>query len=181
MKRALIFKFSCSKAGTLQKVKEYFLSQGFQLYSSSENSLVFKRGSILLNMVTFNPLKWNSTISVDITDSEIKALFDIDTSFQAVTLKEEQLWEKFINNFKESTKGNLDYTSINKKLLKETKNNSWKYVQAAVIGGLAAGIPGGIIAYFTGAGSVVGIAAAGGAMSYMMHQIEQDKKKNNAI
>ena len=56
-----------------------------------------------------------------------------------------------------------------------------KYVKAALIGGLAAGIPGGIIAYFTGKGSVVGIAAAGGAMSYVIHQIEQEKKKNNAI
>ncbi|SIT94018.1 hypothetical protein SAMN05444128_3394 [Pontibacter indicus] len=165
----------------IQKVKEYFVSQGFQLYRGSENSLVFKRGSTLLNMVTFNPLKWNSTISVEITDSEIKALFDIDTSFQAVTLKEEQLWESFINNFKESIQSSFDYCAINKKLLKETKNNSWKYVKAAVIGGLAAGIPGGTIAYLTGAGSVVGIATAGGAISYMMHQIEQDKKKNNAI
>ncbi|MBD1395668.1 hypothetical protein H9Q13_00690 [Pontibacter sp. JH31] len=56
-----------------------------------------------------------------------------------------------------------------------------KYIKPALIGGLAAGIPGGIIAYFTGVGSVVAIASAGGAMSYVMHQIEQEKKKNNAI
>ena len=181
MKRNLNFKFDCSKEVAFQKVKVYFQSQGFNLKSNYKDQLIFNRGSILLNMITFNPLQWKSTITIEIADSEIKSEFEINTDFQAVTLKEEQLWESFINNFKETIKGNFDYSSINKKLIKETKYNSLKYVKAALIGGLAAGIPGGIIAYFTGAGSVVGIAAAGGAMSYVMHQIEQEKKKNIAI
>ncbi|PKV76111.1 hypothetical protein [Pontibacter ramchanderi] len=181
MKRNLNFKFDCSKEVASQKVKEYFLSQGFKLHSNYKDQLVFKRGSILLNMVTFNPFQWNSTITIEIADSVINSEFDINTDFQAVTLKEEQLWENFIDNFKKSIIDNLNYSSINKKLLRETKYNSLKYVKPALIGGLAAAIPGGIIAYFTGAGSVVAIAAAGGAMSYVMHQIEQEKKKNNAI
>ena len=181
MKRNLNLKFNCSKEVAFQKAKEYFQSQGFKLQSNYKEQLVFKRGSILLNMVTFNPLQWKSTITIEISDSEIKSEFEINTDFQAVTLKEEQLWESFIVNFKESIKGNLDYSSINRKLIKDTKYNSLKYVKPALIGGLAADIPGGIIAYFTGAGSVVAIATAGGAMSYVMHQIEQEKKKNNAI
>ena len=120
MKRTLNFKFDYSKEVALQKVKEYFLSQGFKLHSNNEDQLVFKRGSILLNMVTFNPLQWNSTITIEIADSVINSEFDINTDFQAVTLKEEQLWESFVSNFKESIRGNLDYSSVNKKLIKET-------------------------------------------------------------
>ncbi|MBD1395669.1 hypothetical protein H9Q13_00695 [Pontibacter sp. JH31] len=117
MKRNLNFKFDCSNEVALQKVKDYFLSQGFNLHSNYQDQLVFKRGSTLLNMVTFNPLQWKSTITIAIADSGIESEFDINTDFQAVTLKEEQLWENFIDNFKKSIIDNLDYSTINKKSL----------------------------------------------------------------
>ena len=42
----------------------YFQKQGFRLANEGENTLDFKRGSYLTNLVAFNPLKWKSSITV---------------------------------------------------------------------------------------------------------------------
>src|SRR5688572_26761297 len=125
MKRNLNFNIQGSQELAYQRILNYFERQGFKLSKSTKDELVFKRGNTFLNMVTFNPLQWKSNVNITISNSEVNAVFDIDTSFQAVTLKEEQLWEHFINNFKNSVLNEIDLVSINNELLKETKKNSF--------------------------------------------------------
>jgi len=48
----------------------------------------------------------------------------------------------------------------------------------ALIGAIVCGVPLGFLAYFTGMDMLAGMGAAGGAMLFMMHQINKDRQKN---
>ncbi|PRY05349.1 hypothetical protein CLV24_13029 [Pontibacter ummariensis] len=177
MKTILKFKTDKPKAEVVQATKDYFLSQGFKLESSTPDSLTFRRGSTLQNMFTYNPLKWKSLTDIEIKGPEVNVLCNVTPTSQAVTTKEEKLWENFILNYQQALISNFNYHSINNKLLRETQSDSRKYVKYALIGGVIAGVPAGFIAHYTGIDAIVGIAAAGGGFYYMRHQIEKDKKK----
>lgn len=98
----------------------YFEKQGFKLTSKEQNSLQFERGSTLKNMVTFNPLEWKSITKIYFKDSKVISVFDINTTYQTVTIKEEKLWELFISNYQQTIEtGNL-LISENEEYLKET-------------------------------------------------------------
>lgn len=71
---------------------DYFEKCGFNIFTKSPNRLEFKRGSILINSVTFNPLKWKSKIIVEIKDEELLLHLRITTYPQLVTDKEVDTW-----------------------------------------------------------------------------------------
>ena len=98
---------------------EYFVKQGFKLVNDNPKNLEFKRGSILLNHFTFNPLKWKSQIDVKINNNIVKATFKIDTTGQTAIKSELKAWEHFIENYKLSLiDGNQNIKSnIKKRLL----------------------------------------------------------------
>ncbi len=108
--------------------KEYFRNLGFDISEEQKNSITFKRGSKLLNSITFNPLKWKSEITVLYETTQIVARFDIDTVNQLVTAKEEQLWISFIENFKNTIESGNSFISENNKNVSSTIKHSWKIV-----------------------------------------------------
>ena len=108
--------------------KEYFKNQGFDISEEQKNSITFKRGSKFLNSITFNPLKWKSQITVLYETTQIIARFDIDTENQLVTVKEEQLWITFIENFKKTIESGNTFITENNKNVSSTIKHSWKLV-----------------------------------------------------
>ncbi len=178
MKKKIEFETSLLEKDIMKSTKTYFLSQGFKLEQESIDKLIFKKGSLLFNMITFNPLTWKSIITITFNPKTITGDFDIDTTGQTVTPKEEQLWENFIQNYKRFLLTNLDYTTENKQHLRSTYKSNLNYIKPAIMGAVIVGIPAGILAYFTGINSLVSVGAAGGAISFVMNKIEKKKKKN---
>lgn len=178
MEKEIYFHSTKSKEEITEATTQYFVSQGFRLTISTERLVVFERGSLLLNMVTMNPLKWKSIINIEISEGEVKALFDIDTTSQLATVKEEELWDNFINNYREAILGDFNYVEANNKLLKGTLSSTRKFIGAAVVGAVAAWIPAAVIAHYTGIGSIGGIGATAGALGYLSYLIEKERKRD---
>lgn len=163
----------------IEKTIIYFQQSGFKITEQNMVGLKIKRGSIFSNMWTFNPLKWKSEIDIEIKENEINADIHIDATGQMPTIKEEKLWDTFINNYKLFvTETNFDFQIENQKALNSTKKNSVKYVGWATLGGLIGGIPAGLIGYWTGIDILVSIGAAGGAIGLLTMKINEKKKEN---
>lgn len=178
MNQKIEFKSNKSVNILKEETLNYFQKQGFKLAKSDENSLQFERGSVMKNMVTFNPLKWKSSIKIKFDKDIVKANFDINTIHQAVTLKEERLWEKFISNYQKVIETGESLIFENQAELKATKKSSWKYIGYAISGAIVFGIPSGIIAYLTGIKSIVTIGTVSGAIMFMISKINKEKDEN---
>ena len=115
-----------SKEILFKRITNYFVSNGFRINQSDDNSIEFGRGSLMLNKVTFNPLKWKSKIKVNLSKENIlTSVFEINTSDQLVTIKEIELWESFIENYKRSIIFNNVFINENQIKTSETIKNSW--------------------------------------------------------
>jgi hypothetical protein len=158
---------------------EYFKQSDFKyIDNTTDEKLRFKRGSIALNMWTFNPLKWKSEIDIEISGQKIRANFIINATGQIATQDEQKLWDSFIVNYKTYLNDNkFDFKTENKRTLSSTKKNSLKYVGWALLGALIGGIPAGLIAYWTGINSIISIGAASGAIGLLTKKINDEKKK----
>jgi hypothetical protein len=92
-------KFSVSdNLNIKERTVEYFKKSGFNLLSASEEKLIFKRGSIALNMWTINPFKWKSLVMIEITSHEIMVEYKINAIGHILTRKDEKRWDGFISN-----------------------------------------------------------------------------------
>ncbi|WP_020538824.1 hypothetical protein [Lewinella cohaerens] len=158
-----------------EETLNYFQNQGFKLSEDSTNFMHFKRGSVIRNMVTFNPLKWKSIIKIEFKSKLVITEVYVNTIFQAVTLKEEELWKNFILNYQKTMKTGESYIFDNKEELKKTKRSSWKYIWYAFIGAIIFGIPSGIVAYITGVESILRVGAISGSLIFMMNRISKEK------
>ena len=88
MKRQI--KFRVEDGDSFERLTDnYFLGLGFKKFGESNQPLTYKKGSVLLNMVAFNPLNWKSTVTVTLKDQFVEAAFDINSMGQMVTPKEE--------------------------------------------------------------------------------------------
>ena len=72
----------------------------------------------------------------------------------------------------------FDFLTENSKSSKITKSKNLKYIGWAAIGGLIGGIPGGLIAYWTGIDIIGSTGAALGALLLLTKKINDDRKKN---
>jgi len=172
--------FPIQDKNSIDKTIQYFHQSGFKITDRKEDSLTIKRGSMASNFWTFNPLNWKSEIRITTDEQKITVDLNINTIGQIPTLKEEQLWESFIENYKLFlTSNNFDYRTENQKALTATKQNSLKYFGWALIGGFIGGIPSGFIAYWTGFDRIVIIGAVFGALAFMSKKINEEKKKNS--
>ncbi|MBO9703588.1 MAG: hypothetical protein J7604_25515 [Sporocytophaga sp.] len=179
IKKYLKISVSDSKDVT-EKTIDYFKKSGFNVSDHKENKLIIKRGSIISNFWTFNSLNWKSEIYIEIKGQEITADFHIDAIGQVITLKEEKLWETFIDNYKLFLiEANFDFKTENQKALNATKRNSFEYVVWVILGGMIGGIPAGLIAYWTGVDKLVLIGAIGGAIALVNVKINDEKKKKS--
>ena len=174
--------FKVSEPADLKKMTfEYFEKSGFKhVYdNSTDRKITFERGSIFSNMWTFNPLNWKSKIDIEIIEQEVKATFNINTTGQIPTNNGELLWDSFIGNYqKYLLDSKFDFLKENSKTFKITKSKNLKYIGWAAIGGLIGGLPGGLIAYWTGIDIIGSIGAAAGALVLLTKKINDDKKKN---
>jgi hypothetical protein len=164
-----------NKNNCFERTIEFFAQSGFRLVKKSEQNLLFTRGSFALNMVTFNPLKWKSAINININDQELNAVFDINATGQIITLKEENLWDSFIDSFRLYMIEGIDFKKENARAIKATKKDSLKYVGWALIGAIIGGIPGGILAYLTGNSTIVSVGAVAGAMALLTKKIKEGR------
>jgi hypothetical protein len=178
MNQKIEFKSDKSIEELKRATTTYFTEQGFKLEIDDEKFLQFKRGNTLKNMVTFNPLKWKSVTQISFEEKKVIANFEINTIYQAVTFKEEKMWENFISNYQKTIETGKSFISENKKQLKETKKSQWIYVGYALLGAIVFGIPGGILTYFTGIESFTTMGAIGGSMYFMLNKINNEKDKN---
>ena len=169
-----------SSVKTLENLKietsHYFSRHGFKMTKTDSNSLQFEVGSRLRNMITFNPLKWKSRSHISFHKHNVIAVFDIDTSFELVTSKEELLWKEFISNYQKTIELARSFESENLNYLTDAKKSSWKYIGYALLGALIFGIPFGFIAHVTKVDSIVGVGAAVGALIFVKFKINQEKK-----
>ena len=177
MKRQIQFQIN-DDTSVIEASKTFFARTGFKINDNTNKTVSFSKGSTLLNMVTFNPLNWKSRINISIQNNEVIGDFDIDTTGQAVTPKEEKLWDTFIENYRLSIVDKVDLSQTISKELKETKKNSLRYVIWALIGAVVCGVPFGFLGYFTGIDMLAPIGAAGGAVLFMMNRINKDRQKN---
>lgn len=136
--------------------------------SESEEGLNFTRGNYLLNMVTFNPLKWKSSIFISFSGASMQALFDINTFGQTISKKENELWDVFIANLRQAVLEKKDFDVINKASLQATKRSSYKLIAITLlITGIVA-IPAGIIAHNTNQDNVFFIGSCIGLSSFFI-------------
>ncbi len=130
--------FNASKANDLRTMTiDYFKNSGFKFVKNytNERKIIFERGAIVSNMWTFNPLKWKSTIYIEIDGQNVKANFNINTAGQIPTNKDELLWETFIDNYKKYLHDpTFDFLAENTQNLKKTKSKNLKYLGWAVLG-----------------------------------------------
>lgn len=165
----------------LEKTIEYFIEYGFKHVESYKDKYIkFQRGSLFLNLWTFNPLKWKSEIIIYIEGSEITADFNINTFGQMLTFKEEKMWAIFIENYQRFLSDkSFDFRTENKNNLKDTKRSSLKYVGWFFLGSLIAAIPVGLLAYWTGNDSFVGVLIILGGMFLAQMKSNQEWKKHS--
>lgn len=156
---------------------EYYQLHGFKLASQDDSQLVFKQGSTLRNMATFNPLKWKSETIIQFVRSDVTISSEISTSFQVVTAQEESVWQSFIASLQELIlTGDLD-PNANKESIEANKSSTKGYLGYAVLGSLLLGIPSGFAAHLTDMDSLVYIGASCGAMSFLFWKINMENQK----
>ena len=132
-----IVKTDISQDDFLKKTKAYFVRNGFKLIKAEDNKLFFSRGSVVLNMVTFNPLKWKSKIEISFgKDNSVIIDADISTVGQLVMKRELKLWDDFINNYKKEilAKDSASKEKHQKKARDNSKNNLLSNIDSLFIG-----------------------------------------------
>ncbi len=179
MRKQIEFRLNKDAGSMSELVKKYFLKFGFKILTESSDEIVFEQGNAFQNMVTFNPLKWRSKIKVKFSIQDVLADFDINTSGQMASPREEQLWDSFINNFKRSISENIDLTNENMNLISSVKRDSWNKIGWFVIGAVIFGVPAGLLGYFTGVDMLAPLGGVGGGLFFMMYKMSKDINKKS--
>jgi len=159
------FSYSVSVNSDLTaRTKEYFQQSGFEQVNTHDGILKFKRGSVASNMWTPHPLKWKSTVLVDIKGQEIVADINVNSIGNILSQKDKNLWDAFIDNYNRFlTESNFDINKENEKILSSTHR---KFVDCSgfhFIIGLSFGLLGSITADWFGVNSFVLIGVGCGA------------------
>ncbi|MDP2187212.1 MAG: hypothetical protein Q8J69_00885 [Sphingobacteriaceae bacterium] len=173
-------RFSASSASDLRlKSIDYFTQSNFRMVSAlADKQISFRRGSLLSNMYTFNPLKWKSEIQIDIQGQEVSVQVKINTFAQLPSVKEEALWDEFLQNFEAYVNdGRVDHLSKNEASLKSVKKSSYRRLGWVLVGALVAGIPAVLLALWTGIDTIAPVGASMGAMYYLNKKNEQERKQ----
>lgn len=173
--------FSIPHASDLRlKTIDYFSKSNFQLTSAlTDKRIRFRRGSLLTNMVTFNPLKWKSEIEIDIQEQEVSVQLRINTFGQLPTPKEEALWDEFMKHYEAYLADSrlADHLSSNAASLKAVKKSNYRKLRWVLLGALFAGIPAGFLAVWTGIKIIAPLGAAVGGMYFLNKKNEAKKEE----
>ncbi|HEY1038064.1 MAG TPA: hypothetical protein VGF30_01590 [Bacteroidia bacterium] len=159
----------------VEKTIHFFTRSEFKLVEQNGNNLKFKKGSILRNGFTFDPLKWKSDLTVEITGNKIKAKLDIANTGQSMGNKEEEVLDSFFKSYKLYVNEGLDFEKAHADAAQKIKKHGWNIVLWAVLGAVVIGVPAGIIAYLTGIKSILTTGAIFGAILGML-KVQAGKK-----
>lgn len=155
---------------------EYFGEYGFKVIKDTSDHLVYKRGSILTNFFTFNPLRWKTQVNIAITDNFLNCDFLISTIGQVPTNSEERAWEIFIDNFRRFIiDPGFNFRVENQFQLREAKKGNWTYLKEALLVGVLVAIPMAIIGNILGVDDLAPVGAAIGAGAAIMRRIHKER------
>jgi hypothetical protein len=131
------FKTKLSLRTVMKMTKKYFLENKYKIIEDSGKYQEFKKGNIFTNFITFNPLNWKNTVTINYNvegdNVKVNYLFDIITTGQIILEKEKMAWEKFVKQYEKIVDKNnnidgdkvLKYANaIQKDLLRFIKNIS---------------------------------------------------------
>lgn len=132
--------FGITESNNLQeKIIYYFTHSGFMLLQKEENEFKFNHTSSIFNTWYFNPLKWKSNITVNITTQQIKVDCKIDNDAQMNSWEEENVWNAFLKNFELYLLNNIDFTVANSIAIRESRKSALKYIGWAATGAILGG------------------------------------------
>ncbi|WP_421751026.1 hypothetical protein [Croceimicrobium sp.] len=155
---------------------QYFTDYGFKLIRDRPNHLRFKRGSVLLNFFTFNPLRWKTEVNIEVLENSLHCDFTISLIGQVPTKTEEESWDAFVENFRSFIKDpNFDFRQRNQSVKNKVKGNNWAYLKYAILVGLLIAIPLAIIGHFLGRDDLAPVGAAIGVAMAVMSRIQKEK------
>jgi hypothetical protein len=175
MTKTISFEYEGKKQDVIELIELYFGGQEFKVSMDSKERLICRKGNLLTNLFTFNPLNWKSTLTISIEDRFIHLTANINTIGQIVMAKEEALWDTFIDNFKSSIQTKKDFNEANKTQTIETVNSNFRYLKHALIGGFIFGIPAIVIGIYSQMPSVAVALSVGGSVGYANYKLAKDK------
>lgn len=161
-----------------QRVITYFEVMGFTFAAQDliAGKFRFEKGSLLGNVVTFNPLQWKSVVEVTIEEQQLTAHFYIHTTYQFPSNNDEALWDSFVSNFeKYLQEPAFNFKTANAQAIKVNKRKNRKYVGWALLGGLITGIPAGVMALWLDSPLIASGGAALGGLALMSKKIKADR------
>jgi hypothetical protein len=137
--------------------KYFFIKHGYRLVKATDECQEFTKGNRLKNYIVFNPLNWKNVVRIDYSrngelNTKIKCIYEIDTSGQMITEKEEETWKKFSDNYQLSVSGGkyFDSNYLGKQTKKENLGVVFKALGLALGAGLIAGVITGLINHYFG-------------------------------
>ena len=129
-----------------EAISSYFEKYNFIKFRVEEQCLMFKKNEKFLSSWSFNPLKWYSFVTVKLIGTKkIQATFSLSTTHLINGLKELEIWNIFIINFKNYLTNNKNYSEneLNKAIKKSKLNGAFFFATILFIGLLA-----GLLKYF---------------------------------
>lgn len=155
---------------------EYLAEYGFKLLKETEDHLMFKRGSSLRNLFTFNPLKWKTEVNIKISSSFLDCDFSVSTIGQVPTKSEERTWEVFSDNLEKFLiDPSFGFKQENQIQLRKAKTGNWTYLKEAILVGVLVAIPLTIIGEFLGVNDLAPAVAAVGAGIAIAIRVQKEK------
>jgi len=122
MEKHYNFSVSQNKLGVNKLIREYFCQRGFAIQSEEPNKLFFTmKRNVLLNLITANPLKWNSQVIVLRRGTEITTHANISVFKIRIPKNTDQVWDQFFANLESNLKAGLSELSLS--LLKQRDND----------------------------------------------------------
>ena len=162
-----------------KRVIDYLSNESFKIKSDDGKIIIFEKGSILKNHYTFNPRNWKSKVEVILSKNEnntiVWAEFEIDTTGQTVTNKEELFWENCVDRLGNAINGSIEINQLNETEGKSTIKNNWGLILWAVLGAIIFIIPGIIVAEYTGIREFGHAFAVSGALGFLFWKIKRDR------
>lgn len=79
-----------------ERIRNYFVAAGYRQETSTEGMMRFRRGTPWGSFVSFTPAGWGVAAEINLHSAddqvEVVAIFDVNTTGQAVTGKERDFW-----------------------------------------------------------------------------------------
>ncbi|MBW7952386.1 MAG: hypothetical protein H3C56_07505 [Chitinophagaceae bacterium] len=135
-----------------EAISSYFELYNFKKNREEEDCLMFKKNEKFLSSWSFNPLKWYSFITVKLIGTKkIRAGFFLSTTHLINVLKEIEIWNIFIVNFKNYLTNNNNYSENElNKAIKKSKLIGGFFFATILFVGLLAGLLKNFITHFSG-------------------------------